>query len=116
MGAVILLSNCGTNWHVASASIASPYRAFSREKIFADVGVHIGLDSVNITLKALPIHPRAADINYNERFYWIGPVNDAEKHQHQHQHQAKCARADKFAIAAPLHTANVTSSAEFAAA
>ena len=43
-------------------------------------------------------------------------VNDAEKHQHQHQHQAKCARADKFAIAAPLHTANVTSSAEFAAA
>ncbi|KAJ6225471.1 hypothetical protein RDWZM_004016 [Blomia tropicalis] len=68
-----VLSNCGTNWHVAEASIASPYRAFSKEKIFANIGVHIGLDSANITLRALPIHQRYEDINYNERFYWIGP-------------------------------------------
>lgn len=45
------VANYGTSWHVAGGQIASPYRAFSREKIFADVGVHIGLDNVNITLK-----------------------------------------------------------------
>ena len=50
---ILPVSNCGTNWHVAEASIASPYRAFSKEKIFANIGVHIGLDSANITLRGI---------------------------------------------------------------
>lgn len=72
LGAVILVANFGTNWHVAQASISSPYRAFSREKIFARVSVRVGLQSVNITLQALPLmHLKSEEINYNERFYWI---------------------------------------------
>ena len=105
-----LVANCGTSWHVANASISSPYRAFSKEKIFANIGVKVGLQSVNITLRgecywqlmasmitndsrlplltslssplcaslgtfasiATPIHRRNEEINYNERFYWIG--------------------------------------------
>ncbi|KAG8193700.1 hypothetical protein JTE90_005000 [Oedothorax gibbosus] len=72
VGAVILICTFGTEWHVAQASISSPYRAFSREKIFADVAVKIGLSSVNITLQATPVHKRSEDINYNERFQWVG--------------------------------------------
>ncbi|GIY13229.1 dual oxidase maturation factor 1 [Caerostris extrusa] len=66
------VSNYGTEWHVAQATISSHYKAFSREKIYADVAVKIGLNSVNITLQATSIHKRSEDINYNERFRWVG--------------------------------------------
>jgi dual oxidase maturation factor 1 len=36
------------------------------------LGVHIGLNSVNVTLKAMPIYNQSSDIDYNERFHWIG--------------------------------------------
>ncbi|KAH9516001.1 hypothetical protein DERF_006766 [Dermatophagoides farinae] len=92
IGAVILISNCGSNWHVAKGSIAGPYRAFSKEKIYANVGVYIGLDSVNITLKALPIHQQHEEINYNERFYWIGA------NQMKHEFQRALAKGLPFPI------------------
>ena len=38
----------------------------------ADLGVNIGLNCVNVTLKALPVHNQSSNIDYNERFYWIG--------------------------------------------
>ncbi|XP_075677281.1 uncharacterized protein LOC113790114 isoform X2 [Dermatophagoides pteronyssinus] len=92
IGAVILISNCGSNWHVAKGSIAGPYRAFSKEKIYANVGVYIGLDSVNITMKALPIHRHHEEINYNERFYWIGA------NQMKHEFQRALAKGLPFPI------------------
>lgn len=66
VGVIILTSVLGTDWQRAHATISSPYRAFSRERISADLSVKIGLKSVNITLRA-----HNDDINYNERFYWI---------------------------------------------
>ncbi|XP_054707267.1 dual oxidase maturation factor 1-like isoform X2 [Uloborus diversus] len=71
VGAVILLSNNGTDWHVSEGSISTPYRAFSKEKLYADISVRIGLTSVNVTLQANPIHKNSEDINYNERFNWV---------------------------------------------
>ncbi|XP_054715837.1 dual oxidase maturation factor 2-like [Uloborus diversus] len=82
VGAVILISNYGTEWHVAQATISSPYRAFSKEKISANVGVKIGLNSVNITLQALAIHKRSEDINYNERFRWVGATEMKQEYRH----------------------------------
>lgn len=41
----------GSSWHVANSAIVSSYRAFSKEKIAADLGVHVGLRHVNITLQ-----------------------------------------------------------------
>lgn len=79
LGAVILVSNFGTHWHDASADIISPYRAFSREKLSARLGVNVGLLSVNVTLTSNTHPPRHEDINYNERFYWI----DAEEMKHE---------------------------------
>ena len=42
------------------------------------LGVHIGLNSVNVTLKAMPIYNQSSDIDYNERFHWIGATQMKE--------------------------------------
>lgn len=41
----------GSSWHVSGARVNTTYRAFSKEKIIANIGVHIGLNHVNITLQ-----------------------------------------------------------------
>ena len=58
-------------WHVAEVEISSPYCTFSREKVMGTLGVHIGLNSVNVTLKAMPISNQSSDIDYNKRFHWV---------------------------------------------
>ncbi len=51
--------------------IVSPYKAFSREKIPAKIGAHIGLMHVNITLAGVPdTNHSTLDIDFNERFNW----------------------------------------------
>lgn len=74
VGAVVLSCIYGSDWHVASAVVSSPYRAFSADRISARVGVHIGLKSVNITLRAMPIYSDKEQIDFNERFSWRGPT------------------------------------------
>ena len=81
IGCVIWVTYFGTSWHVAESSITGPYRAFSRQKIFAYVGVYIGLQSVNITLKAKPIHKNNEEIDFNERFWWIGATEMKQEYQ-----------------------------------
>ncbi len=41
----------GSDWHVADKQITSAYRAFSPEKIVGDLGVHIGFNHVNVSLR-----------------------------------------------------------------
>jgi hypothetical protein len=41
----------GSAWHVARTQIISSYRAFSREKVVAELGAYIGLGHVNVTLR-----------------------------------------------------------------
>ena len=50
------VANCASSWHVATAEVASAYKAFSVERIMGRVGVYIGLDHANITLDAMPIY------------------------------------------------------------
>merc|ERR1712106_333166 len=45
------------------------------------LGVHIGLNSVNVTLKAMPIYNQSSDIDYNERFHWIGATQMKEDYR-----------------------------------
>lgn len=71
VGTVILVCNVGSSWHVANGVIRSSYRAFSKEKIDATIGVAIGLDHVNITMRVIPKDNRSLDINFNERFSWV---------------------------------------------
>lgn len=49
---IILISLFGTTWHVGEAPISAAYKAFSRDRIQGDLSVKIGLQSVNITLRA----------------------------------------------------------------
>lgn len=66
-----LVGQLGSSWHVAHENIVAPYKAFSREKLPARIGVHIGLMHVNITLSGLPVgNWSTPDIDFNERFNW----------------------------------------------
>ncbi|XP_041464964.1 dual oxidase maturation factor 1-like isoform X1 [Lytechinus variegatus] len=76
IGAGIMLSLWGQEWEKATLhDISTYYKAFSPYEIeHADIEVKIGLNSVNITLKApegVPEHPEEI-INYNERFHFYG--------------------------------------------
>lgn len=45
------VTKLGSSWHIGRTRISSTYSALSRELITADLGVYIGLDHVNITLR-----------------------------------------------------------------
>ena len=51
IGAVILVSNFGYGWYTDTVRVQTQYKAFTTEEINADVGLHVGLRGVNITLK-----------------------------------------------------------------
>jgi len=60
------VTRLGSAWHVAHATIIAPYKAFSREKLPARIGTHIGLMHVNVTLTGefanpIPSHPIQSD-------------------------------------------------------
>ncbi|XP_076326779.1 dual oxidase maturation factor 1-like [Tachypleus tridentatus] len=80
VGAVILISNYGTDWHVAETTVSSLHRASSREKVDTYLGVYIGLNSMNVTLQATDLKP-LQEINYNERFNWVGATEMKETYQ-----------------------------------
>ncbi|XP_006818581.1 dual oxidase maturation factor 1-like [Saccoglossus kowalevskii] len=70
IGATILLVNFGQEWEVANITTKVEYKAAMSEDIVAEIGVKIGLRSVNITLKGTPEHQLGERINYNERYSW----------------------------------------------
>ncbi|XP_030377586.1 dual oxidase maturation factor 1 [Scaptodrosophila lebanonensis] len=83
VGLVILITRLGSAWHVAHATIISPYKAFSREKLPARIGTHIGLMHVNVTLTAISIgNWTPPDIDYNERFTWEGASDMSANYRH----------------------------------
>ncbi|PKU41575.1 dual oxidase maturation factor 1 [Limosa lapponica baueri] len=55
-----------TGWVTANTS----YKSFSRALVNADIGLHIGLAGVNITLVGNPVNQVNETINYNEHFAW----------------------------------------------
>jgi len=81
VGTAILVGQHGSAWHTAEVEISSAYRAFSKEKVMGTLGVNIGLNSVNVTLKALPIYNQSSDIDYNERFHWEGATQIREEYR-----------------------------------
>lgn len=74
---MIMICNFGQDWESASlAHVTTAYRAGIPNEINASIGVHIGLRSVNITLKGIPRIQTFGDnrvnetIDYNERLSW----------------------------------------------
>uniref|UniRef100_A0A1Y1M2Q4 Dual oxidase maturation factor 1 n=1 Tax=Photinus pyralis TaxID=7054 RepID=A0A1Y1M2Q4_PHOPY len=67
VGGTIVVTMVGSAWHVGCTAISSTYRAFSKEKINASLGVHIGLRHVNVTLHGNSSY----EIDFNEQFMWL---------------------------------------------
>jgi len=70
VGAILLVCTYYPGWHVAFVRVRMPYRSFSSEKLDAIIGVEIGLESVNITLRGAAERNIHSHMNYNERFYF----------------------------------------------
>ncbi|XP_015413109.1 PREDICTED: dual oxidase maturation factor 1 isoform X2 [Myotis davidii] len=69
-----------SEWSVGQVSINTSYKAFSSQWISADVGLHVGLGGVNITLTGTPVQQLNETINYNEKFTWRLGKNYAEEY------------------------------------
>ncbi|XP_004639129.2 dual oxidase maturation factor 1 [Octodon degus] len=80
IGAVILAVNFSSKWSVGQVSANTTYKAFSPERISADVGLQIGLGGVNITLTGTPVQQLNETINYNEEFLWHLSKDYAEEY------------------------------------
>ncbi|XP_045137276.1 dual oxidase maturation factor 1-like [Portunus trituberculatus] len=80
LGLVIMVCNYGQQWEVGVITTSTPYKAGSGQEIRAQLGLYLGLRSVNITLKAVD-DPRGdlagEKIDYNERFTWTWAQGNA---------------------------------------
>uniref|UniRef100_A0A8B9Z7T8 DOXA1 factor n=1 Tax=Buteo japonicus TaxID=224669 RepID=A0A8B9Z7T8_9AVES len=66
VGAVVLSEDWETGWVRANTS----YKSFSRALVNVEIGLHIGLAGVNVTLVGNPVNQVNETINYNEHFAW----------------------------------------------
>uniref|UniRef100_A0A4W2HJY3 Dual oxidase maturation factor 2 n=1 Tax=Bos indicus x Bos taurus TaxID=30522 RepID=A0A4W2HJY3_BOBOX len=70
IGAEIVAAHFSAEWSVGSVSTKTSYKAFSVERVRAHVGLHVGLEGVNITLTGNPVQQLNETIDYNEQFIW----------------------------------------------
>ncbi|KAM9714752.1 dual oxidase maturation factor 2-like isoform 2-T2 [Dama dama] len=70
IGAEIVAAHFSAEWSVGSVSTKTSYKAFSVERVRAHVGLHVGLEGVNITLTGTPVQQLNETIDYNEQFIW----------------------------------------------
>ncbi|XP_010288703.1 PREDICTED: dual oxidase maturation factor 1-like [Phaethon lepturus] len=70
VGAVVLTIQFTRDWEIGWVTANTSYKSFSRALVNVDIGLHIGLAGVNITLVGNPVKQVNETINYNENFAW----------------------------------------------
>ncbi|XP_068170359.1 dual oxidase maturation factor 1 isoform X2 [Antennarius striatus] len=70
IGVVIVALNFTSDWAEARMTTNSTYKSFSTAVINADIGLHVGLYGINVTLKGTPVIQFNETIDYNEMFRW----------------------------------------------
>ncbi|XP_007467077.1 PREDICTED: dual oxidase maturation factor 2 [Lipotes vexillifer] len=70
IGAEIVAVHFSAEWSVGRVSTNTSYKAFSAARVRAHVGLHVGLEGVNVTLTGNPVQQLNETINYNEQFIW----------------------------------------------
>ncbi|NXO63854.1 DOXA1 factor, partial [Phainopepla nitens] len=70
LGAVILTVQFTRDWETGWVQANTSYKSFSPVQVDADIGLHIGLAGVNVTLRGNPVRQINETINYNEHFPW----------------------------------------------
>ncbi|KAM3827905.1 dual oxidase maturation factor 2 [Vipera latastei] len=79
IGGVIVAVHFSSDWETGTVAANTSYKSFSSAMIHADVGLHVGLSGVNITLVGKPVEQLNETINYNEEFsWWFGTNYDKE--------------------------------------
>ncbi|XP_015678756.1 dual oxidase maturation factor 2 [Protobothrops mucrosquamatus] len=79
IGGVIVAVHFSSDWETGTVTANTSYKSFSSAMIHADVGLHVGLSGVNITLVGKPVDQLNETINYNEEFsWWFGTNYDKE--------------------------------------
>ncbi|XP_071752800.1 dual oxidase maturation factor 2 [Centroberyx gerrardi] len=70
IGAVIVALNFTNDWAEARTTTNATYKSFSNAVVNADIGLHVGLYGINVTLKGNPVIQFNETIDYNEMFSW----------------------------------------------
>ncbi|KAI5129340.1 dual oxidase maturation factor 2 [Manis pentadactyla] len=70
IGAEIVAVHFSTEWSAGSVCTNTSYKAFSAARIEAQIGLHVGLEGINITLTGTPVQQLDETIDYNEQFSW----------------------------------------------
>ncbi|XP_010131419.1 PREDICTED: dual oxidase maturation factor 1 [Buceros rhinoceros silvestris] len=70
VGAVVLTIQFTGDWETGWVTANTSYKSFSGALVNVDVGLHIGLAGVNVTLVGNPVNQINETINYNEHFAW----------------------------------------------
>ncbi|NWS18473.1 DOXA1 factor, partial [Pachyramphus minor] len=70
VGAVVLTVQFTRDWETGWVQANTSYKSFSHAVVNVDIGLNIGLEGVNITLKGNPVNQINETINYNEYFSW----------------------------------------------
>ncbi|XP_051546191.1 dual oxidase maturation factor 1-like [Myxocyprinus asiaticus] len=76
IGVVLVVLNFTGDWAEASKKANVSYKSFSNAVVSAEVGLHVGLYGINITLRGEPVSQINETIDYNEIFRWSGSVDD----------------------------------------
>ncbi|NXB24213.1 DOXA1 factor, partial [Rhagologus leucostigma] len=70
MGAVVLTVQFTRDWETGWVQANTSYKSFSHIQVNVDIGLHIGLAGMNVTLRGNPVNQINETINYNEHFPW----------------------------------------------
>ncbi|XP_035191641.1 dual oxidase maturation factor 2 [Oxyura jamaicensis] len=70
VGVVIVAVQFTGDWESGWVTANTSYKSFSSAMVKADIGLHVGLAGVNITLLGNPVNQINETINYNEHFAW----------------------------------------------
>ncbi|NXT28754.1 DOXA1 factor, partial [Syrrhaptes paradoxus] len=70
VGAVVITIQFSRDWETGWVTANTSYKSFSHAMVNADIGVHIGLRGMNVTLVGNPVNQVNETINYNEHFAW----------------------------------------------
>ncbi|XP_071610636.1 dual oxidase maturation factor 2 isoform X1 [Heliangelus exortis] len=70
VGVVIVAVHFTGDWETGWVTANTSYKSFSRALVNVDIGLHVGLAGVNITLVGNPVNQLNETISYNEHFAW----------------------------------------------
>ncbi|XP_066523960.1 dual oxidase maturation factor 1 [Hoplias malabaricus] len=76
IGVVIVALNFTSDWAEASLKANTTYKSFSNMVVNAEVGLHVGLYGINITLRGDPVVQFNETIDYNEMFSWTSSLDE----------------------------------------